>query len=78
MCHFELWFYQGICLVVGLLGHMVLLFLVNWWLSSKNLPAMQVTWVQSLDWEDPPEEDMATHSSIFAWRIPRTERPGGL
>ena len=36
----------------------------------KNLPAMQKTWVQSLGWEDPPEEDMATHSSILAWRIP--------
>ena len=65
MCHFELWFYQGICLVVGLLGHMVLLFLVNWWLSSKNLPAMQVTWVQSLDWEDPLEEEVATHSRFL-------------
>ena len=36
----------------------------------KNLPAMQETWVQSLGWEDLPEEGMATHSSIFAWRIP--------
>ena len=36
----------------------------------KNLPAMQETWVQSLGWEDPLEEDMATHSSILAWRIP--------
>ena len=35
-------------------------------------------WVQSLDQEDPPEERMATHSSILAWRIPRTEEPGGL
>ena len=34
-------------------------------------------WVQSLDWEDPLEEDMATHSSILAWRIPWTEEPGG-
>ena len=33
----------------------------------KNPPAMQETWVQSLDWEDPLEEGMATHSSIFAW-----------
>ena len=37
----------------------------------KDLPAMQVTWVQSLGWEDPLEEGMATHSSIFAWRIPK-------
>ena len=36
----------------------------------KNLPAMQETWVQTLGWEDPLEEDMATHSSILAWRIP--------
>ena len=36
----------------------------------KNLPAMRETWVQSLGWEDPLEEDMATHSSILAWRIP--------
>ena len=36
----------------------------------KNLPAMQETWVQSLGWEDALEEDMATHSSIIAWRIP--------
>ena len=35
----------------------------------KNLPAMRETWVQSLDWEDPLEEGMATHSSILAWRI---------
>ena len=34
--------------------------------------------VQSLGWEDPLEEDMATHSSILAWRIPWTEEPGGL
>ena len=36
----------------------------------KNLPEMWETWVQSLDWEDPLEEGMATHSSILAWRIP--------
>ena len=36
----------------------------------KNSPAMQETWVQSLGWEDPLEVDMATHSSILAWRIP--------
>ena len=44
----------------------------------KNLPAMQETWVRSLGQEDPLQEKMATHSSIFAWRIPRTEEPGGL
>ena len=44
----------------------------------KNLPAMLETWVRSLGWEDPLEEGMAIHSSILAWRIPRTEEPGGL
>ena len=38
--------------------------------TVKNLPAMRETWVQSLGWEDPLEEGMATHSSILAWRIP--------
>ena len=38
----------------------------------KNLPAMQKTWVQSLGWEGPLEKGKATHSSILAWRIPRT------
>ena len=36
----------------------------------KNLPAMWKTWVQFLDWEDPLEESIATHSSILTWRIP--------
>ena len=44
----------------------------------KNPPAMQETWIQSLDWEDPLEKGMATHSSIPVWRIPWTEEPGGL
>ena len=44
----------------------------------KNLPAMQETWVSSLGREDPLEEGMATHSSILAWRIPRTEEPGRI
>ena len=44
----------------------------------KNLPAMQETEVQSLGWEDPLEEGMATHSSIHAWRILWTEEPGKL
>ena len=43
----------------------------------KNLPAMQETQVQTLGWEDPLEEGMATHSSILAWEIPWTEDPGG-
>ena len=44
----------------------------------KNLSAMQEMWVQSLGWEDPREKEMATHSSILAWRIPWTEEPGRL
>ena len=44
----------------------------------KRLPAMRETWVRSLGWEDPLEKEMATHSSILAWGIPWTEKPGGL
>ena len=44
----------------------------------KNPPAMRETWVQSLGWEDPLEEGMATHSSILAWRIQWSKEPGGL
>ena len=47
-------------------------------LTIKNLPAKQDTQVQSLGWEDPLEKEMATHSSILAWRIPWTEEPGRL
>ena len=46
--------------------------------TIKNPPAMQETQVQSLGQEDPLEEEMATHSTILAWRIPWTEEPGGL
>ena len=41
----------------------------------KNLPEMQETWVQYLGQKDPPEKEMATHSSVLAWRIPWTEKP---
>ena len=47
----------------------------------KNLPAVQEpqeTWVLSVGWEDPWEEERATHSIILAWKIPQTEEPGGL
>ena len=44
----------------------------------KNLPAVQVTRVWPLGWEDPLEKEMATHSSILAWKISWTEEPGGL
>ena len=46
--------------------------------TVKNLPAIQDTWVQALCWEDPQEKGMVTHSSILAWKIPWTEKPGGL
>ena len=51
------------------------------WCSVKNLPANAGDtrhWVQFLDWEDPLEEETATHSSILAWKIPWTKEPGGL
>ena len=44
----------------------------------KHLPPMRETWVQSMGREDPLEKEMATHSSILAWRIPWTEEPGRL
>ena len=44
----------------------------------KNSPAKQDTLVRSLGQEDPLEKEMATHFSILAWEIPRTEEPGGL
>ena len=44
----------------------------------KNRPVMQEIWIQSLGWEVPLEKEMATHSSILAWRIPWTEEPGEL
>ena len=44
----------------------------------KCLPAMRETQVRSLGWEDPLEKEMATYSSILAWRIPWTEEPDGL
>ena len=44
----------------------------------KRMLAMQETWIRSLGQEDPLEKEMATHSSILAWRIPWTEEPGRL
>ena len=44
----------------------------------KRLPTMRETRVRSLGWEDPLEKEMATHSSILAWKIPWTEEPGRL
>ena len=45
---------------------------------AKNLPTVWESQVQSLDWEDPLEKGMETHSSILTWEIPWTEEPGGL
>ena len=57
----------SLCIFMGLVAQMV-----------KNLPSMQETQVQSLDWEDPLEKKMATRPSILAWEIPWTEEPGRL
>ena len=46
--------------------------------TVKCLPIMRETWVRSLGLEDPLEKEMATHSSILVWKIPRTEKPGWL
>ena len=48
-----------------------------WWLSGKESPVIQETWFLSVGWEDPLEEDMATHSITLAWRIPGTENLAG-
>ena len=50
--------------------------LPSWLKMVRSLPAVRETWVRSLGWEDPLEEEMATHSSILAWRIPWTEECG--
>ena len=55
-----------------LLGHLTSL------VAQMVKPTMRETWVQSLGWEDLLEKEMATHSSIFAWKIPWTEKPGRL
>ena len=44
----------------------------------KSLPAIWETWVRSLNWEDPLEKEMPTHSSFLSWEIPWMEEPGGL
>ena len=46
--------------------------------AVKSLTAMQEIWVQSLGWQDPLDKEMATHSSVLAWRIPGTEELGRL
>ena len=63
--------------------HCIYCALYYYWVSLvtqrvKRLPAMQETQVPSLSWEDSLEKEMATHSSILAWRIPWTEEPSRL
>ena len=58
------------------LAYLSMTFLVA--LTVKRLPTMRETWVQSLEWEDLLKKEMATPSSILAWRIPRMEEPGRL
>ena len=77
--------WQGLlqCLLPRTLGLWMHAGLWAYWASLvaqrlKSLPTMQETSVPALGWEDPLEKEMATHSSILAWRIPRTEEPGGL
>ena len=53
-------------------------FLTDTEAMAPAAPAMQEMWVRFLDWDDPLEKEMATHSSILAWKIPRTEEPGGF
>ena len=67
--------------ILYIITQAICMFLCSLWASLiaqsvKNLPAMQETWVQFLGWEDPLEKEMATHSSIFAWRILLPEKPG--
>ena len=69
---------EVISLLFNMLSKLVITFLSLVAQRLKHLPAMQETWVQSLGQEDPPEKEMATHSSILAWRIPWTEEPGRL
>ena len=55
-----------------------LLFMAGYGSDGKEIPAMRATWIRSLGWKDPLEEETATHSSILAWRIPMTEEFGEL
>ena len=78
-CYLFIWFFY-----LYIFTYLFIYLVYTLWRASlvaqmvKNPPAIQETWIQSLGWEDPLEEGMATHSSILAWRIPWTEEPGGL
>ena len=56
----------------------VFIWLPRWLSGKKNSPAKQETWVRSLGWKDPLEKEMAAHSGMPSWVIPRTEESGGL
>ena len=68
--------------MVKLKNHLFYIFLSRWASlvaqTVKRLPTVWETWVRSLGQEDTLKEEMATHSSIFAWKIPWTEDPGRL
>ena len=65
-------------IIMTLDGNIILILSFQVTQMVKNPPAMQETQVQSLDWEDPLEKAIATHSSILAWRLLWTGEPGGL
>ena len=67
---------QSLLLSLGFCFTQVLFVLVTE--TVKNLPAMQETWVRSMDQEDPLEKGMVTHSRVVGWRIPWREDPGVL
>ena len=71
-------FFQCVYLRVELLGYRMDILASLMAQMVENLPMMQETQVQSLGREDPLEEEMATHSSVLAWRIPQTQEPRGL
>ena len=58
-------------------GRITFTYTLGWWLMVKRLPTMRETPLQSLGWEDLLEKEMATHSSVLAWKIPWTEEPVG-
>ena len=66
--------YSSVHLTKGILTYLTLASLVAQ--TVKHLPTMWETWVQPLGWQDLLEKEMATHSSILAWKIPWMEKPG--
>ena len=65
---------ESLCCIEEIMQHCKSTIGLPWCLSGKRICLLrQETWVRSLGWEDPLEKEMATHSSILAWEIPRTE-----